>query len=335
MPITLPVVETVKPDTATLLPFAEYDRVLVGYSGGKDSTALVAWALERFAPDRIELMHQDVDGGSPFMDWPCTPNYVRAVAAALGLKVRFQWKVGGFEGEMCRRDRKTNPIRFELEDGSVKEVGGTRGKNATRERFPQVSPDLSVRWCSGYLKIHCAERALNNDPALATGKYLFLTGERREESANRARYARTLLHSCHSESRLVHHHRAVIDWTEADVWAAHRALGIVPHPAYRLGYPRLSCQHCIFQDRDQAATNRAISPVAFRRLREYEDRWGVTIKRDRTLDQLADAGTPYPEAGDAALVALALDPHYAETVTVDPVHWRHPAGAFKRGGGPT
>lgn len=33
-------------DTSTLLPLADYDRVLVMFSGGKDSTALVLHMLE-------------------------------------------------------------------------------------------------------------------------------------------------------------------------------------------------------------------------------------------------------------------------------------------------
>ena len=109
----LPVVPDVKPDTATLLPFDEYDRCVISYSGGKDSTALVAWALGYFDRSRIELWHQDVDADAPLMDWPCTPAYVRAVACALGLNVRFQWKVGGFEGEMTRREKFTNPVGLE------------------------------------------------------------------------------------------------------------------------------------------------------------------------------------------------------------------------------
>jgi 3'-phosphoadenosine 5'-phosphosulfate sulfotransferase (PAPS reductase)/FAD synthetase len=312
------------------------DRVFIGYSGGKDSTALVAWALAHFPKTRIELWHQEVDGRSePFMDWPCTPAYVRAVAAHLDLPVRFQWKVGGFEGEMTRRNRLTNPIRFERADGTEAEVGGKRGKAATREKFPQVSADLSVRWCSAYLKIHCAERALNNDPAYKTGRYLFLTGERREESSARARYAGTVLHSCHNEKRLVHQHRPILDWPEADVWDAHRELGVAPHVAYRLGYSRLSCQQCIFQDRDQAATNRKIAPVAFSKVAGYETRWGFTIKRNVSLSALADSGTPYPESDDAALVALALSTTYHEPVGRPASDWKLPAGAFKRGGGPS
>ena len=32
-------------------------------------------------------------------------------------------------------------------------------------KFPQVSADLSVRWCSAYLKIDVMARVLANDPA--------------------------------------------------------------------------------------------------------------------------------------------------------------------------
>lgn len=336
MTTALKVIEAVKPNTAELLPLGAYDRCIVSYSGGKDSTALVAWALDRFPRERIELWHQDVDADAPLMDWPCTRGYVTAVARALGLKIRFQWKEGGFEGEMTRRERFTNPVRFELPDGTIGQAGGKTGKRATREKFPQVSADLSVRWCSAYLKIDVAAIAMRNDPEMDRGRFLFLTGERREESTARSRYAQTELHRCHNErGRTVHQHRAIIDQPEARVWDAHRELGILPHPAYRLGYPRLSCQHCIFQDADQCATNRKISPTAFARLREYEARWGVTIKRGRTLDQLADAGTPYAQADDTALVAVALNCNYTEGVTVAPGDWTIPAGAFKRGGGPT
>lgn len=331
--IPLAVVEECKPNTAELLPMGDYDRCIVSYSGGKDSTALVAWALERFPRERIELWHQDVDGEAPLMDWPCTRGYVRAVAAALDLRVRFQWRIDGFLGEMTRKNRKTNPVRFELADGTIAQAGGTRGKDATRELFPQVSADLSVRWCSPYLKIDVAALAMNNDPDFRSGRFLFLTGERREESAARSRYAQTELHRCNSGRRLVHQHRAIIDQPESEVWEAMRSLRVIPHPCYRIGYPRLSCQHCIFQDPNQAATNRKISPAEFARLGAFERQWGKTIKRGVSLDQLADKGTPYPRSDDAELVKLALSHDYRESVLTD--HWEMPDGAFKRGGGPT
>ena len=79
-----------------LLPFEEYDRIIVAFSGGKDSLAAVLDLLERGVPRRkIELWHHDVDGGHPTrrMDWPVTRNYVQAVADYLGITLRVSWRV--------------------------------------------------------------------------------------------------------------------------------------------------------------------------------------------------------------------------------------------------
>src|SRR5689334_1089510 len=79
-----------KPDIRTLLPLDKYDKILVSYSGGKDSTALVLDLLERgIDRGRVQLWHQDVDGEAgtdePLVDWPCTRSYVRAVGKALSV----------------------------------------------------------------------------------------------------------------------------------------------------------------------------------------------------------------------------------------------------------
>src|SRR5262245_40274424 len=79
-----------RPNTTTIRPLDWYDRFLVSFSGGKDSTALALGLLQRGVPkERIILMHQHVDGEpsvvQPFMDWPCTEGYCRTFAQALGL----------------------------------------------------------------------------------------------------------------------------------------------------------------------------------------------------------------------------------------------------------
>ena len=149
-----------------------------------------------------------------------------------------------------------------------------KGDNGTRLMFPQTTSDLRVRWCSPYVKIDVAAKAINNDPALKSAKILFVTGERRQESTARSKYAQCEPHRCDNQKRRVDAYRAVIDWDEAQVWAIVRRHGIDAHPAYHLGYGRLSCQTCIFADADQWATNRAISPERFARIAAYEVRFG-------------------------------------------------------------
>jgi tRNA(Ile)-lysidine synthase TilS/MesJ len=103
-----------------------YDRIIVAFSGGKDSLGCLLTLIGAgVLPDLIELHHHDVDErGAPFMDWPCTSAYCRAIANAFGLPLYLSWKEGGFEREMLRLDSPTSPICFETPDGTVQTVGG-------------------------------------------------------------------------------------------------------------------------------------------------------------------------------------------------------------------
>lgn len=328
------------PNGHELLPLDQYRKVVVSFSGGKDSLACVLHLLDLgVSRDRIELWHQCVDGepGTPtFMDWPCTEGYTRAAATALGLTLRLQWKHGGFLGEMLREDRLTAPSSFERSDGEVVTVGGTRGKLATRRRFPQVSADLSVRWCSAYLKIDVAAKAVSNDPAFDVGPTLFVTGERRDESAARSQYHQSEPHRTHNRTRHVDHWRPIIDWDESMVWDIIRRYGIRPHPAYELGWGRVSCMACIFGDPDQWASLRDLDPVTFALIAHHERDFDVTIHRGRSVADLADKGTSFLADAPFELRRLALAHHYPfDLIRVQAGEWRMPKGAFRHGGGPT
>lgn len=284
---------------------------------------------------RIQLWHQHVDGGDDhggLMDWPVTSAYCRAVAAALGIRILFQWREGGFEREMNRENARTAPVRFERQDGTWAVAGGVRGKESTRLQFPQVSADLSVRWCSPYVKIDVAAIAINNDPDLVGKKILYVSGERREESPARSRYAEKEQHRCHSSKRRVDHWRNVIDWNESRVWDIIRRWSVNPHPAYRLGWGRVSCALCIFGRPDQWASARKILPDRFGKVAAYERQYGKTIHRTKTVTEQADQGNAYANTDDPYLVALATGTEFTEPVLVN--SWEAPAGAFAECGGP-
>jgi 3'-phosphoadenosine 5'-phosphosulfate sulfotransferase (PAPS reductase)/FAD synthetase len=322
-----------------LLPVHEYDGIICSVSGGKDSLALtlqmLEWAVEEqdYPKDRIELWHQDIDGGIPFMDWPCTRNYCIAVAKALDLSLRFQWKHEGFHGELFRENAGTKGVFFEDEEFElVKLDPSSRAKPATRRKFPAKTADLRTRWCSPYLKIDVARRAFNNDPRFRQGNYLFLTGERRQESAARSKYDEVAVYS-HTRKRRADQWRSVIDWDERFVWEIMERWGIIPHPAYRLGWGRVSCMACIFGDKDQWATIRRIAPDTFERIRQYEVDFDHTIDNRLSVVELADKGSPFDNA-DPALVELAMSHDYPEDLVLTD-QWELPAGAYKSCGGPT
>lgn len=169
-----------------LLPLEEYEKIIVLFSGGKDSLACVLDLLERGVPrERIELWHHDIDGGHPDrkMDWPVTQAYVRAVSEYLGLVLRTSWRVNGFWGEVYRLGASW-PIQYIEPDSGIirecklseKQIRSAQLREAIlnsveqaeleqmgcRMKFPAKSGNLATRWCSSILKIMVADSVIRN-----------------------------------------------------------------------------------------------------------------------------------------------------------------------------
>lgn len=323
-----------------MVDLAGYDHVLVAFSGGKDSLACLLHLLEMGVPrERIELHHHLVDGreGSRLMDWPVTEAYCRAVARAFNVPIYFSWKVGGFEREMLKENAPTAPTAYETPSG-VKRTGGA-GKPGTRRLFPQVSPDLSVRWCSAYLKIDVLATAIRGQERFFGKRVIVVTGERAEESPARAKYKTLEPHRADlrdgrpARRRHVDQWRAVHAWTEAEVWAIIERWLVTPHPAYRLGFGRVSCARCIFGNANQWSSARVVDPTAFGEVARHEAAFGKTIHRKLTVVQLADRGTPY-QMSEHDLRA-ARSEQFNEPVFRTGATWRLPRGAFGDSCGPT
>lgn len=182
-----------------LLPLEEYDKIIILFSGGKDSLACALDMLERGVPkQKIELWHHDIDGGHPTrkMDWPVTQNYVRAVADYLGLTLRTSWRVNGFWGEVYRIGASWPVQYIEPNTGIVNEcrLSGRQIRSAQlreavlndleqteleqmgrRMKFPAKSGSLATRWCSSILKIMVADsviRSLDMEELRAMGTSL-------------------------------------------------------------------------------------------------------------------------------------------------------------------
>jgi 3'-phosphoadenosine 5'-phosphosulfate sulfotransferase (PAPS reductase)/FAD synthetase len=325
------------------IDLSKYKKILIFFSGGKDSVACVLDLLKKgVPPEKIELHHHCVDGElddrQPFMDWPVTTDYCRKFAEAFGLQIYFSWRMGGFEREMLKENARSAPIRFEDEEHVLHQGGGKNGKITTRRKFPQVAADLRVRWCSAALKIDVGRLLITNQERFADGQpYLVVTGERAEESPGRARYAffeRDFTDNREGKriDRHVDHLRPVHGWSEAQIWEIIREFGVNPHPCYKAGWGRCSCALCIFGSNNQWATLRKHMSERFEKVAGYEEQFGCTIQRDRSVREMADKGKPYEAARD--WIALALSEEYTEPVLVDPDSWEYPAGAFGESNGP-
>jgi len=325
-----------KNHTETIDP-TSYDRTVIAFSGGKDSMACLLHAIKSGCKN-IELWHHEIDGreGSTLMDWPVTPDYCRAVAEAFDIPIYFSWLTGGFEREMTRQNQKKAATQYETPEGLMV-AGGIRGKEATRMMFPQVSGDLSVRWCSAYLKIDVMSIAIKNQDRFNHSRTLVISGERAEESPQRAKYQtfepdRTD-NRTGAAGRHVDRWRPIHGWSEAEVWAIIEKASVNPHPAYKLGWARLSCLSCIFGSANQWATIREIAPDRFNKIADYEEKFGKTIQRKKSVRELADQGSVYEATDDPETLRLAFSETYTDQIIID--SWELPAGAFGESAGPS
>lgn len=318
-----------------------YDRAIIAFSGGKDSIACFLSLLEAGFPlERVELWHHDVDGreeGEDFMDWPCTPAYCRAFAKACGVPIYFSWREGGFLREMMRNQTETSQTHFET-PGQLETAGGNSGKLGTRLMFPQVSANLSVRWCSAYLKIDVATIAIKNQTRFNNSRTLVISGERAQESAARAKYAKFEPDRADAREGRLNRHvdrlRPIHQWTEHDVWEILARWGVNAHPAYRIGWGRLSCALCIFGLPNQWASAKAIFPDRINRVASLEVQFGKTIDRTLGVLEKASQGNAYAGCSNVDLVAEANNKDWNGQIFMDSSNWETPAGAFSVCSGP-
>ena len=311
--------------------YDNYQHIVLAISGGKDSLACLLKLIEDGQRDKIILLHHDIDADSRnLFDWPVTPSYVQALADYFDLPLVSSGRIGGFEGELNKANAVSGAYFWHPADSNDVIVSDYQGKAQTRRRMPAKSANLAVRWCSQFLKIdlgHKYIRATFTDTSV-----LFVTGERRQESANRAKYKEFEPHRTNSQSRTVDHYRPVIDWDEREVWTIIEKHSINPHPAYKLGWGRLSCMCCIFGSNNQWASVRQIAPSNFQNIADMEQDFQHTIDNKHPITWLADRGTAYDM--DQADIDAAMSFHY-EVEDVELTDWELPAGAYGESNGPS
>lgn len=78
-----------------------------------------------------------------------------------------------------------------------------------------------------------------------------------------------------------------------------------------------------------------IAPERFARISAYEQRFGRTIHRTKSVERLAAEGTPYAGITPERIAIAATRETYRAPVRCAPDVWELPLGAFGRSDGPS
>lgn len=209
--------------------------------------------------------------------------------------------------------------------GELEKLGGKRLK------FPAKGGTHQGRWCSGNLKASVQDSVTSSlEKTRVNKKILIVSGERRGESVGRSKYNEIEIHRTNAEKRsyrIVHQWRAVIDYSEKDVWEILKRHRVNPHPCYRIGWNRCSCAMCIFSTPSLFAGIKEIYPQEYEKLRQDETILGFTLDNKKCLDDfVGNARSCVYWQDRAAVHSIQTGMFSAEDFYVN--DWQYPAGAF-------
>lgn len=202
-----------------------------GVSGGKDSTALMLWAVHESGYDPSTLRVSFCDTGNEAEE---TYDYIDLLS------------------------RKIHPIHIISPPLDFYDLAATKG------RFPSAK----ARFCTQSLKMRPTKEYLDS---LMTDGYTVInhSGVRASESADRAKLEERepgwlSYFGCETYRPLLH-------WTLGDVWAVHARYGIPPNPLYAKGCSRVGCLPCVMSRKSEIAVIARQFPERIDRIRAEEE----------------------------------------------------------------
>lgn len=270
----------------------------------------------------------------------CSANLKIDVATAvlrnlesLGRVEKFPAKGGITSGRYC-----SPQLKREVGDSVLRNLRALQACGK-RLKFPAKSGCHQGRWCSGHLKASVQGAVTADMAALQRNtKILVVSGERRGESAGRAKYNEMELHRTHATARahrLVHQWRAVIDYSERDVWEVLKRYRVTPHPCYTCGWSRCSCMMCIFGLPCHWAGIRELFPEEYELVRQDEIRLGFTLDNKKDLDTYVGDAKSCVYRGDSVALHQLVTGQFTAADVYCSGEWVFPIGAFRGAdGGP-
>lgn len=200
-------------------------KVIVNFSGGKDSTVAVLEALKKYPKDEIILCYQDT--GAEYLE---TESHVKLIAEMLELPLVTLKAKRDFWDEVKRR---------------------------------KWFPDPAVRYCTGYLKRDVLNHWLTENFRGSGTEVIVVTGIRAEESESRARKHEwetpKTAHVVKSVSRVWY---PCLNMSLQEVKERVVAEGLPLHPCYDFS-TRANCWCCIFAHPNEVRAYAEMQPKLY------------------------------------------------------------------------
>ena len=255
---------------------------VLSISGGKDSDALYALALEM----GIDFLPVCADTGN---EHPWTLEHLQALPKMTGGPEVIMVKAD-FSADIDRKRRYiASPAATRVRYKSGNRVRGwnnRRRREALEHLHPTGNPFLDLcmmkgrfpstraRFCSRELK-HAPIYEQVQEPLMAAGHMVYSwQGVRSAESQGRRRMREIE----HVGGRLTIY-RPILGWSVQQVFAIARRHGITPNPLYTQGAARVGCFPCIHSGKEDLRNIADRFPEHIARIAEWEDMVGQCGKR--------------------------------------------------------
>lgn len=238
-------------------------RRILSYSGGKDSGALVLFALELAERYGIEFECVFCDTGN---EHEITLEYVQEFAHRTGIKLTclkadFAEEIAKRRLFVAQSDRYPDGVRERV----LQHLQPTGIPFLDLCMWKGRFPSSFKQFCTVELKV-LATRALYTDPILDAGfRVESWQGVRAEESKRRAKLPKRNLED---ENLMIV--RPLLHWPVAKVLAIHRRHGVPMNPLYSMGMFRVGCMPCINARKEEIFRISRRFPHHINRIREWE-----------------------------------------------------------------
>lgn len=227
-----------------------HDRIIVGFSSGKDSMAALIWCLENCEKDKLFVYYTNPGWG---VDWPHSLAFVPFMEKKYGIKVH----MAGPSDPEC--------------------IGGFVD-NLIQMGYPGFGAGC---WIESHVKIPRANALLRQEGLITKESGLNVVqiiGIRWEESPNRARIYPD---RGYLKDNGNHYGNPVLRWTGADVAIYLQQHGLVLHTAYQ-NEGRMGCLMCPKGSPTGAVSIRKKFPEHWRRVMEF---YAIGVRRGGKLPE--------------------------------------------------